>query len=110
MSRALFAVVLAFPLIALANPHYRPDVEVNVPPEVFSSGGQSAQPCTQCCVYQDQNYSEGAVIKAEGILLQCQRDDKPLALICALAARKAINASNSGMSARGQRILQRLFR
>ena len=78
MSRALFAVVLAFPLIALANPHYRPDVEVNVPPEVFSSGGQSAQPCTQCCVYQDQNYSEGAVIKAEGILLQCQRDDKTL--------------------------------
>ncbi|CTV89372.1 DUF1496 domain-containing protein [Escherichia coli] len=71
MSRALFAVVLAFPLIALANPHYRPDVEVNVPPEVFSSGGQSAQLCTQCCVYQDQNYSEGAVIKAEGILLQC---------------------------------------
>ena len=78
VSRALFAVVLAFPLIALANPHYRPDVEVNVPPEVFSSGGQSAQPCTQCCVYQDQNYSEGAVIKAEGILLQCQRDDKTL--------------------------------
>ncbi|HCS2042008.1 TPA: DUF1496 domain-containing protein, partial [Shigella sonnei] len=61
MSRALFAVVLAFPLIALANPHYRPDVEVNVPPEVFSSGGQSAQPCTQCCVYQDQNYSEEAL-------------------------------------------------
>lgn len=74
MSRALFAVVLAFPLIALANPHYRQDVEVNVPPEVFSSGGQSAQPCTQCCVYQDQK----AVIKAEGILLQCQRDDKTL--------------------------------
>lgn len=81
MSRALFAVVLAFPLIALANPHYRPDVEVNVPPEVFSSGGQSAQPCTQCCVYQDQNYSEGAVIKAEGILLQCSGMTKPLALI-----------------------------
>ena len=78
MSRALIAVVLAFPLIALANPHYHPDVEVNVPPEVFSSGGQSAQPCTQCCVYQDKNYSEGAVIKAEGILLQCQRDDKTL--------------------------------
>lgn len=44
MSRALIAVVLAFPLITLANPHYHPDVEVNVPPEVFSSGGQSAQP------------------------------------------------------------------
>lgn len=44
MSRALFAVVLAFPLIALANPHYRPDVEVNVPPEVFSSGGSQRSP------------------------------------------------------------------
>lgn len=100
MSRALIAVVLAFPLITLANPHYHPDVEVNVPPEVFSSGGQSAQPCTQCCVYQDQNYSEGAVIKAEGILLQCQRDDKTLSTNPAgLAAREAINASNNGMSA-----------
>ncbi|EMZ3662299.1 DUF1496 domain-containing protein, partial [Escherichia coli] len=25
MSRALIAVVLAFPLITLANPHYHPD-------------------------------------------------------------------------------------
>ena len=63
---------------ALANQHYRPDVEVNVPPEVFSSSGQRAQPCNQCCVYQDQNYSEGAAIKAEGVLLQCQRDEKTL--------------------------------
>ncbi len=81
MSRALFAVVLAFPLIALANPHYRPDVEVNVPPEVFSSGGQSAQPCTQCCVYQDKNYSEGAVIKAEEYCCNASGMTKPLALI-----------------------------
>lgn len=44
MSRALFAVVLAFPLIALANPHYGPDVEVNVPPEVVSSGGSQRSP------------------------------------------------------------------
>ena len=62
---------------ALAVNHL-PDLQVNVPPEVFSSGGQRAQPCNQCCIYQDQNYSEGAVIKAEGILLQCQRDDKTL--------------------------------
>ncbi|WP_318371486.1 YnjH family protein [Enterobacter sp.] len=53
-------------------------VDVNVPPEVFSSGGQRAQPCNQCCVYQDENYSEGAVVKAEGILLQCQRDERTL--------------------------------
>lgn len=56
----------------------RPDVEVNVPPEVFSSGGQRSQPCNLCCIYQDQNYSEGAVIKAEGVLLQCQRDERTL--------------------------------
>ncbi|WP_318374349.1 YnjH family protein [Enterobacter sp.] len=53
-------------------------VDVNVPPEVFSSGGQRPQPCNQCCVYQDENYSEGAVIKADGILLQCQRDERTL--------------------------------
>lgn len=56
----------------------RPDVEVNVPPEVFSSSGQRSQPCNLCCIYQDQNYSEGAVIKAEGVLLQCQRDERTL--------------------------------
>lgn len=63
---------------ALADQRIRPDVEVNVPPEVFSSSGQRAQPCNQCCVYQDQYYSEGAVIKTEGVLLQCQRDEKTL--------------------------------
>jgi len=56
----------------------RPDVEVNVPPEVFSSSGQRAQPCNQCCIYQDQNYSEGAVVKADGVLLQCQRDERTI--------------------------------
>ncbi|HGW5366754.1 TPA: YnjH family protein [Enterobacter hormaechei] len=56
----------------------RPDVEVNVPPEVFSAGGQRAQPCNHCCIYQDQNYSEGAVVRADGVLLQCQRDERTL--------------------------------
>ncbi len=56
----------------------RPDVEVNVPPEVFSTGGQRPQPCNLCCIYEDRNYSEGAVIKAEGVLLQCQRDERTL--------------------------------
>ena len=53
-------------------------VDVNVPPEVFSSSGQNqtVQPCNQCCIYQNQNYSEGAVVKAEGVLLQCQRDER----------------------------------
>ncbi|OZU97891.1 YnjH family protein [Enterobacter roggenkampii] len=58
----------------------RPDVEVNVPPEVFTSSGQNqtVQPCNQCCIYQNQNYSEGAVVKAEGVLLQCQRDERAI--------------------------------
>ncbi|WES70247.1 YnjH family protein [Superficieibacter sp. HKU1] len=72
---ALFALSST---ITLADQRIRPDVEVNVPPEVFSSSGQRAQPCNQCCIYQDQNYSEGAVIKTEGVLLQCQRDEKTL--------------------------------
>lgn len=56
-----------------------PQVDINVPPEVFSSQGQRAAPCSQCCIYQDQNYSEGAVVKADGgVLLQCQRDEKTL--------------------------------
>ncbi|WP_039058178.1 YnjH family protein [Enterobacter sp. Bisph1] len=63
---------------ALAERSPSPDIQVNVPPEVFSSGGQNQnpQPCMQCCVYDNQRYSEGAVIKTEGILLQCQRDEK----------------------------------
>lgn len=79
MHRLLMASVLAsLAFSTFANPNLRPDVEVNVPSEVFSTGGQRAQPCNQCCIYQDQNYSEGAVIKAEGVLLQCQRDEKTI--------------------------------
>lgn len=65
---------------ALAERLPAPDIEVNVPPEVFSSGGHASrsQPCIQCCVYANQNYSEGAVIKTEGVLLQCQRDERTL--------------------------------
>jgi Protein of unknown function (DUF1496). len=79
MKRGLIAALVL--LVAggvQADQRYRPDVEVNVPPEVFSSSGQRAQPCSQCCIYENQNYSEGAVVKAEGILLQCQRDDKTI--------------------------------
>jgi hypothetical protein len=53
-------------------------VDVNIPPEIFSSSGQRPPPCNQCCIYQDQNYSEGSVVKAEGVLLQCQRDPQAI--------------------------------
>ncbi|MBV7403415.1 YnjH family protein [Enterobacter sp. ENT03] len=78
---ALFAASLLALVTATAQAEVRystGDVDVNVPPEVFSSGGQRPQPCNQCCVYQDENYSEGAVVKADGILLQCQRDERTL--------------------------------
>lgn len=64
--------------VAQANLHLPPDLEVNVPSEVFSTTGRQAQPCVQCCIYANQNYSEGAVIKENGVLLQCQRDEKTL--------------------------------
>jgi len=69
------ALCLMFTAGAQAD-RIRPGVEVNVPPEVFSSSGQRAQPCNRCCIYQNQNYSEGAIVKAEGVLLQCQRDEQ----------------------------------
>ncbi|MBV8041240.1 DUF1496 domain-containing protein [Pluralibacter sp.] len=81
MTRLLTALLaLTMSAGVLADQRLRPEVQVNVPPEVFSnsSNTQQTQPCSQCCIYENQNYSEGAVIKAEGILLQCQRDEKTI--------------------------------
>ncbi|EOI3557248.1 DUF1496 domain-containing protein [Cronobacter dublinensis] len=78
VKQSLFAALALLATLPAAADRLRPDVQVNVPEEVFSTGGQRPQQCIQCCVYQDQNYSEGAVIKADGVLLQCQRDEKTL--------------------------------
>lgn len=78
MKRIVIAGLLALIAGSAQADRYRPDVEVNVPPEVFSSSGQRAQSCNQCCIYENQNYSEGAVIKTDGVLLQCQRDEKAI--------------------------------
>lgn len=54
-------------------------VIVDMPPEVWNQGrGGNQQPCPRCCVYENRNYTEGAVLKAEGVLLQCARDEKSL--------------------------------
>lgn len=75
MKRSVMAVLLGMVVTgSYADGRWGSSVDVNVPPEIFSSSGQRPQPCNQCCIYQDQNYSEGAVVKAEGVLLQCQRD------------------------------------
>lgn len=78
MNRYLIPALFALLSAGAQADRFRPDVDVNVPAEVFSSGGQRAQPCNQCCIYQDQNYSEGAVVKADGVLLQCQRDERTI--------------------------------
>lgn len=78
MKRYLMSAMFLLLSTAAQADRIRPDVEVNVPPEVFSTSGQRAQPCNQCCIYQDQNYSEGAVINAGGVLLQCQRDERTI--------------------------------
>jgi hypothetical protein len=75
----MVGVLMAAATGVQADRRISPDVQVNVPPEVFSSGGQqSSQPCSQCCIYEGQTYSEGAVIKTEGVLLQCQRDERTI--------------------------------
>ncbi|WP_227317665.1 DUF1496 domain-containing protein [Cedecea davisae] len=69
--------MMSLPVMAVQ--HRQPDVDVVVPPEVFtSSNQQQAAPCNQCCIYENKSYTEGAVVKTEGILLQCQRDEKVL--------------------------------
>lgn len=43
MRRSLvIAVMSVMPMVALANQNSRPDIQVNVPPEVFSTHGQSS--------------------------------------------------------------------
>ncbi len=46
----------------LANQNSRPDIRVNVPPEVFTRAVVVPAPYL-CAAYCDQNYPEGAVIK-----------------------------------------------
>ncbi len=56
------------------------DVIVNMPESVWNQGNnnQQNQPCARCCTYGNQSFTEGAVIKKEGVLLQCSRDKASL--------------------------------
>lgn len=57
-----------------------PEVVVNMPEEVWTQGRNTSQAaaCVRCCTYGDKNYTEGAVVKQEGVLLQCARDKASL--------------------------------
>jgi hypothetical protein len=38
------------------------------------AGSDQAPPCRRCCIYQNENYSEGALLKVDGGTMQCTRD------------------------------------
>ncbi|NLS43405.1 DUF1496 domain-containing protein [BEV proteobacterium] len=60
------------------------DIVVGVPPSVSwgdnngSTRRESQNNCMRCCVFENRNYIEGAVVRTEGVLLQCVRDRQTL--------------------------------
>lgn len=52
-------------------------VIVNTPPEAMTRGQNNNQPpCQRCCTYENRSYTEGAVVRMDGVLLQCARDEQ----------------------------------
>lgn len=74
MKNTVLVGALALLSVLPAVAQRAPEVKLDVPAEVFARGGQKALPCSRCCVYDNSSYSEGAIIKVEGTLLQCQRE------------------------------------
>ena len=51
------------------------NVDAMVSLDGWSGAGSSrTPPCSRCCIYQNENYSEGALLKVDGGTLQCTRD------------------------------------
>ncbi|MGC6386987.1 DUF1496 domain-containing protein [Ewingella sp. S1.OA.A_B6] len=53
------------------------DVVVPLPPQIWNNSGNnqnSAPTCHRCCIYDNTSYSEGAVVTADSVVLQCVRD------------------------------------
>lgn len=90
LSRAvlLAGAIVAFPVLAqqgtaTTTTTGNTGVVVGVPPSVIW-GDHNAAPreqqvnCMSCCIFDNRQYTEGAVVKTEGILLQCVRDRQTL--------------------------------
>ncbi|MDU6412656.1 MAG: DUF1496 domain-containing protein [Yersiniaceae bacterium] len=51
------------------------NVDAMVSLDGWSGAGSSrTPPCSRCCIYQNENYSEGALLKVDGGTMQCTRD------------------------------------
>lgn len=75
----IVAAVLALPVGFFARAESSGhDIELTLPPEILINSERRTQPCNQCCIDQNMYYSEGAIIKRAGILLQCQHDRERL--------------------------------
>ncbi|MEQ9919906.1 DUF1496 domain-containing protein [Pectobacterium brasiliense] len=80
VSLCFASMMLVLPTLAQAN-RAGTDIVVPVPPEVWGAGTtvrEQNNTCQQCCVYENRYYSEGAVVKVEGVVLQCVRDKQTL--------------------------------
>lgn len=59
------------------NSGFNADAVVDLPPEVWTQGQNNNQPpCQRCCTHENRSYTEGSVVKMEGVLLQCARDER----------------------------------
>ena len=52
------------------------DVVVDMPAETWTQGQNRQLNCMKCCIFDNRYYTEGAAVKAEGVLLQCARDEQ----------------------------------
>ncbi|PIJ51641.1 hypothetical protein BL250_03880 [Erwinia sp. OLTSP20] len=54
-------------------------VIIDLPPQTLTQQNRNnTLPCLRCCIFENHQYSEGAVVKSEGVLLQCVRDEHSL--------------------------------
>ncbi|ARF50473.1 MULTISPECIES: YnjH family protein [Pantoea] len=85
MRKTALLMLAALIVCGPAQANYHPstggtntDVIVDMPREAWTQGQNNQQNCMQCCIFENRNYTEGAVVKSEGVLLQCARDEKSL--------------------------------
>lgn len=85
MNKLIVAMLVGSSLMAAPAMANRPglsgnstDVVVPLPPQIWDNSGtnnqNSAPTCHRCCIYDNKNYSEGAVVTADSVVLQCVRD------------------------------------